>query len=133
MAPNETKHIDAAHASALKVFATQISNADVILENWRNEGARMIRESAEKIASLESSLELLDALEQERRARDTRTELHHAVTAHHGIVDAARNIVKRAVIEHAQAYAAAGVAMNAALAEAMATAVPTAVAGGATA
>lgn len=129
MAPTETKHIEAAHAQSLKVYATQISNADVILENWRNEGARMIRESAEKIASLESSLELLDALEQERRARTTRTELHQAVEAHHGIVDAARNLVKRAVIEHAQAYAAAGVAMNAALAEALATAVPAAATG----
>lgn len=122
MAPTTTKHIDDAHAQVLAVYAGKISNADIVLENWRTEGARMIRESAEKVASLESSLELFDALEQERRAALTRTELHQAVEAHHGIVDAARTIVQRAVIEHTQAYAAAGVAMNAALTEALSAA-----------
>lgn len=118
----EMKHLDNAHAVAREVYVRKIADADTVLENWRNEAARMVRVSAEAIAALEGHVEQYDAFEQERRAALARTELHQLIEAHHGIVDGARNITKRAMNEHAQAYVQAGIAMQSALVEALASA-----------
>lgn len=120
MAPTEMNHLDTAFTKAREVYGRKIADADQILENWRNEAARLVRESAEGIAKMESDLELLDALEQERRAAALRLELHHAVQTHHSVVDNARNMVQRAMSECTVAYAAAAAAMGQSLAESFA-------------
>lgn len=122
MASTEKKHPEDALATARAVYAECISRADTTLEAWQNEAAQRVRKSAENIASLESSLELLEALEQDRRAAALRLELHSAVQAHHDIVDGARNLVKNAMFDCAKAYAAAGVSMVQSLTNSFATA-----------
>jgi hypothetical protein len=83
-------------AAAQRQFEGACAKADRILEAQQNEIAQYVQSSAGKVASLESDLELYDALEQSRRAASTRTEIAAAMNVHHCAVDGAKARLRHA-------------------------------------
>lgn len=110
---DQIKNLEAAVRESRKHFDQTITNAEIVLENRRNEYRRQVDESAAKIAALESELELYDALEQERRAALVRMEIAHAIENHHVVVDRARKLTTEAFADFARAFACAGTAFAA--------------------
>ena len=82
-----TRH---AIAAAQRQFTAACENADRIFEARLNEIAQDIQTSSATVASLESSLEMFDALEQIRMAAATRKEIATAIDHHRHAVDTAK-------------------------------------------
>jgi len=101
-------------------FDRAIANAEIALENFRTEHYQTIAASAGKIAALESELEMLDALEQTRRAAQTRREIATAVSDHEQIVNGANNRLQHAYQDYVRAFSAATMAMECSFNSAMA-------------
>jgi hypothetical protein len=85
-----------AMADAQRTFTAACENADRILDARLNEAALEVSRSASTVASLESELELLDSLEQERRAAATRLDIARAVGHHRETVDRAKVLQRQA-------------------------------------
>jgi hypothetical protein len=94
-------------ADAQRVFTSACENADRILDARLNEAALEVTRSASAVASLESELELLDALEQERRAAATRLDIASAVAHHRETVDRAKVLQRQAWDEYLTAVSTA--------------------------
>jgi len=93
-------------------FERTIANAEIALENFRTEHYQTIAKSAGKIAALESDLEMFDALEQTRRAAQTRLEIAAAVQDHEQVVIGANNRLQHACENYIRAFSAAAMAME---------------------
>jgi hypothetical protein len=96
-----------AMADAQRIFTAACENADRILDARLNQAALEVSRSASAVASLESELELLDALEQERRAAATRLDIASAVGHHRQTVDRAKVLQRQAWDDYLTAVSAA--------------------------
>lgn len=114
MVPNkEIKALEEAAAAVRRQFASMIAKAEQVLENRLNEHHRRVTASAARVASLETELETYEALEQDRRAAQVRTELAAAITSHHDEVDGANAALRFAYADYVRAYSSAGIAVEA--------------------
>jgi len=101
-------------------YTRTVENAERILENRRNEHRRLISESEDRVAGLESQLETFEALEHDRLAAQTRKELATAIEDHKQVVDRADRMLTEWARDHARALAAAGIALEASMNAALA-------------
>ena len=91
-----------------------VTRASTILEAELNDITGMVNASAEHIASLESDLEMFDALEQTRMAAQTRRDLTTAIEHHHAVVDAARRRTEDSMLRYLRSIGGAAVGGEAA-------------------